>query len=96
MDKNIILGTTIEKKMKEFDEVHNQLKEKVSKMDALAEVALKAAIEYEHALEQTLETVMIDYENTLQSVLEEVNSEYPTDIEELHDLILQQQSVLSA
>lgn len=96
MDKNIILGTTVEQELDRFDEVHKKLTNKIAKSEKIAEIVLNAAIEYELALEKELEEAMFDYEKTLEDVLNEVNAECPTEIEELHDLIVQQQSVFCA
>ena len=79
MDKNIILGTTVEEEMSKFEELERITKRLASKGDKVLEEVLKTLIEYETKLDEELEKTMFDYETKLDCEISDVNSELPTD-----------------
>ena len=66
MDKNIILGTTVEEEMSKFEELERITKRLASKGDKVLEEVLKT---------------LIEYETKLDCEISDVNSELPTDTE---------------
>ena len=105
MDKQIVLGTTLEEEIDAIDRICSKMKKVLRNGGSIEDEVLNCLIEneikldeelnetmidYEIRVEDELDAAMVDYDAAIDEELGEVCAEIPTDAEEILRGIVQQ------